>query len=133
NPSKINLIQDEKNMIKQIAIAGIIIFNELLTLPAIGQEGWFSIIPPVNQSQIETLSKDIRYQREFGSVEAAAAKKQLVNEKAPLDKWVRESAFDSAKECENYKVNELKGRPNIDKYRDSDEYKKYKDKQNRLE
>ena len=120
-------------MIKQTAIAGVIIFTELLTLPAIGQEGWLSIIPPVNQSQIETLSKDIRYQREFGLVEAAAVEKQLVNGKAPLDKWVRESAFDSAKECENYKDNELKDRPDIDKYRNSDEYKKYKDKQNRLE
>src|SRR4030095_4882402 len=112
-------------MIKKVSIASIVIFNELLTLPAIGQEGWFSIIPPVNQSQVETLSKDIRYQRELGLVEAAAIEKQLVNEKAPLDKWVRESAFDSAKECENYKDNELKGGLNIEKYRDSDEYKKY--------
>ena len=107
-------------MVKSIITASIFLFNGFLTLSAMGQEGWFSVVPSINETEIKTRSKDKKFQAmDFIQWEAAMAGEHLVNDKAPLAEWIQESAFDSAKECESFRAQmfdvEDKGRLNLEK------------------
>jgi hypothetical protein len=66
--------------------------------PAWAEQGWYLIVPPPtsgNNIRIFTFSEE----REFLVGE--------FNKNAPLPKWIQLKSFDSAKECEEYKINKM--------------------------
>lgn len=61
------------------------------------------MVPPVDDGKIEALPKDPAFQGMRFGEKKEAIQRFVVNEKAPLSEWIQNSAFDSAKECEDFK------------------------------
>jgi hypothetical protein len=80
-------------------ILGIAAVFVSLPAPAVGQAGWIYVIPPVDEVKIGAVIESSQ-----SVTEKRLAAQRFVRAQAPLAEWIQEAAFDSARECENFRL-----------------------------
>jgi len=115
-------------MVKKFLLtATILLFDWISAAPGSAQGGWLLIVPPVDERKMEALPKDPAFQGMSFGEKKEAVQRSVVNKKAPLAEWVQNSAFDLARECEDFKSGLVGAQTQGDLNRSLQEHKKWTD------
>ena len=82
---------------RKILVMAAVIFSTPAS--AVGQGGWVYIVPSVDEAKVEVLTESSK-----SVTEKRIAVPRFVRTQAPLAEWIQEAAFDSARACEDFRL-----------------------------